>query len=352
MCDGTQEPDETMLLQVDHRVKPAHKRRIDVEQKADDQEKEHVREESKNHDLNIESGGDADLLERQKTFFAHSTKMQEILKRLEEEKRGSNDESKPKEKIWPLHHKIKKQHKKKNEMVSEKAQQVVAYVMPATQFAGTMQGAGAYPGAAQGGQGLMAARAAAMGPDYFTNSVTYSTQVSPGASMEDPKRAAARAAQTEERAERAMENAVWKSQQHERAATFAAKMGGDAAWAGVRAADMQKMAAKASVEAADAMQNNAVMQASAQRAHARLGAYKAAVQGATAAQASAAMLNSEQGAASARAATNAGIEGLHSMEMDLEASDPVFNNGGANRFAQNQYHNAMDSVAYDRGMAA
>jgi hypothetical protein len=342
MCDGTQEPDETSLLQVDHLVKPGHKRRIDVEHKAAESGKEQVRKGSENHEMKIKFDRDAELLDHQKAFFAHSKKIQEILKRQEQAKHSSNDE--PKKKIWPLHHKSKKHHTKKAaEMAS---QQTVAYTMPAQQAAGSLAGYGAssyqYPAP---GLGSMAA---AYGPDTFTNSVTYNVQVAPGAAMEDPKRAAARAAKTEELAERAMENAVWKSQQHERAAVFAAKRSDASMMASERAANMEKAAARASVDAADSVQNHAIMQAAAQRTHARLGAYKAAVQRWTANQAVSDMAFSAQKAESARAATAAGIEGLHSMQEDLRANDMIFNDRDPSRFARHRYLNAMDDIAYNR----
>jgi hypothetical protein len=178
--------------------------------------------------------------------------------------------------------------------------------------------------------------------------MTFQSFVSQGGGNDNPKRAAARAAQAEEIAERAMEEAVWKAQQEERASMFASKRAASLRAAAEKASSAETDAARLQIEAADARESHAVRAASTGRTHARLAAYKAVVQQATAYQAAADQTFASQRAVAARSAMQMARDGLHSMQDDTEAQDNQFNDEDSNLATGYRYHSAMDNVNANR----
>jgi hypothetical protein len=184
--------------------------------------------------------------------------------------------------------------------------------------------------------------------DYHYNGMTVQSQVSPGGGNDDPRRATARAAQMQAQAERAMESAVWKAQQEERASLFAAKRAAALRAAAEKASVAENQAARTQISAADSMESAAIRKAATSRQHARSAAYKAMVSLATSYQATADQTFAAQRAVAERSAVEAAQQSLHSMQEDTEASDRLFNDRDAARSTRHRYHDAMDNVNMNR----
>merc|ERR1719247_1005034 len=158
--------------------------------------------------------------------------------------------------------------------------------------------------------------AAIVVPGSFGPPSQYQPVMMPSAVPDSPRRAAERAAEKERVASRAMQDAVLRAQDEERAAMYASKKAASLRASAERAAAAEAAAAQSQIQAANSEQNAAVRAAAAKRQRAQISASRAVVQQAAAYQASADQQMSAQRAAYARTAAESARSGLQDTGME------------------------------------